>query len=142
MKKAHVWGAEDRNMAFKIRQKTKQVRFSFPYLWHMDHPHAKVWGASPNGIAFDKALAAKPHDPSVPEQYERMPPGYWERSLKWGSVCHDALGKAHGVPGPSTPLNDAFKFMQESPSFQRWSVNASTLLDAQALPTPAPDTPL
>ena len=133
VKARNTWGAEDRMMAFKIRKRTKQVRVAVPYLWHMDHPHAKMWATTADGIALDEA--ADKHDPFKPRVYEQMPPDYWERSLLWTTYCGGIISTAFNT---NDYLNSDIPFIKESPAFQRWSVNQSSLYDFSSLPKYVP----
>ena len=133
VKRRHDWGSEDQSMAFALRKVVKEVRFAFPYLWHIDHPHAKQWAETPNGLALDKALEKDAHNPANPRYYERMPPGYWDLNLQWGDKCRRTITRVLHTP---ELLDGGLAFVKDSPAFQRWSVNASSLYDYRTLPQP------
>ena len=122
-------------MAQALQRVGKQLRFIFPYLWHIQHPHAKEWAATPNGLALDRDMALHPdHDLNAIRPYERMTPGYWDHSVEWGEFCRGKLAEGRRARGQTQDIPDSMQYITQSPEFQRWSVDPTSMYDQTSLP--------
>lgn len=139
MKAVHNWGQEDVRMAGQLRTVVTEVRFAFPYLWHIGHPHVRTWTATANGRARDDVNLK--HDDNAMWYYERMPPGYWDLALQWGEQCRRAMIQFRVDDKRPVLLDTKLAFMHKSPAFNRWSVNPNSLYDQSSLPLKTPAVP-